>query len=206
MAQRDALGPAPRRKGKLQVVAAVLLVLGRRAQRLVEHLGVAEEVLRDAQAQAEQRRAAEHVVVGHDAQLGPAVDHGEQREVVVGAGGRLGREGAQGEGREDGGLEQGPVGPGFGRAKDFIAGGVDAGLEALEVAFQHELVELGDGFGVLGDLVAGFGVEDGEAGVDVPFLGVDAQHDVHLDVFEAADVAAEFPGVLGVGMPCFAHG
>lgn len=46
MPQRDALGPAPRGKGKLEVVAAVALVLGGRAQRLVEHLGVAEEVLR----------------------------------------------------------------------------------------------------------------------------------------------------------------
>lgn len=147
------------------------------------------------------------MVVGHDAQFGPAVDHGEQREVVVGAGGRFRREGTEGEGCEDGGLEKGAVGPGLGGPEeDLVAGGVDAGLEALEVAFQHELVELGDGFGVLGDLVAGFGVEDGEAGVDVPFLRVDAQHDVHLYVFEPADVAAELPGVLLVGVPCLAHG
>lgn len=147
------------------------------------------------------------MVVGHDAQLGPAVDHGEQREVVVGAGGRFGRGGAQGEGREDGGLEEGAVGPGLGGSEeDFVAGGIDAGFEAIEVAFQHELVELGDGLCVLGDLVTGFGVEDGEAGVDVPFLRVDAQHDVHLHVFEPADVAAELPGVLLVGVPCLAHG
>lgn len=48
MPQRDALGPAPRGKGKLQVITAVALVLGGGAQRLVEHLGVAEEVLRDS--------------------------------------------------------------------------------------------------------------------------------------------------------------
>jgi hypothetical protein len=39
----------------------------------------------------------------------------------------------------------------------------------------------------------------------VPFLGVDAQGEVDLDVLDAADVAGDFPGKLLVRVPGFAH-
>ena len=76
MAQGDTLGPTPRRKRKLQVVRAIRAVLDSYTDRLVEHGLVPEEVLGDAQPDAEEWRRAEHVVVGDDAEVGPAVDHG----------------------------------------------------------------------------------------------------------------------------------
>ena len=63
------------------------------------------------------------------------------------------------------------------------------------VAGEHELEEV-RGAGSEGvDLDLGRGVQDSEAGVDVPFVGVDAKHDVDLDGFDATDVLALFPGI-----------
>ena len=39
----------------------------------------------------------------------------------------------------------------------------------------------------------------------MPLLAVDAEHGVDLDVLDAADVAAELPGELGVCVPGLAH-
>lgn len=209
MAQRHALGPRARRKRKLEVVAAKRLVLDRRRQRLVQQRPVAEQVLRHAQPQPEQRRAAQHVVVRHDAELRPAVHHGQQREVVVGAArGRVVVGGlAERKRVEDRVLDEGPLvlAPRLG-AKDLVARGKHAPAQAGQVADEHELVEVGDAARVLRDLLARLGVEDGEAGVDMPFLAVDAQHEVDFDVFDAADVAAHGPRELPVGVPRLAHG
>ena len=65
----------------------------------------------------------------------------------------------------------------------------------LRTALQHELKELRGALRVLVDLYARAGVEDGEAGVDVPLVGVDAEGEVYFCCFDAADVEAVFPGV-----------
>jgi hypothetical protein len=82
---------------------------------------------------------------------------------------------------------------------------MDAVAQFVAVARKHEFEELGDRLGVLFDLGLSSRIEDGEAGVDVPFVGEDAQRDVHLDVLDAADVARDFPGELLVGCPSGAH-
>lgn len=207
--QRNALRPPPRREREFEIIGAVRVVLHRRPQRVVEQLAAAEEVLRDAEPQPEQWRRANHVVVGHDAQLRPAVHHSQQAEVVVCALRlRLVLLFSEGEALEKIRVQQGAVRP-LGAAvvaKHLFLRGEDASAEGGGVAFEHELVEVRDGAGELGDLLAGLGVEDREAGVDVPLLGVDAQHNVDLDVLYAADVARHFPGELGVCVPGFAHG
>lgn len=39
----------------------------------------------------------------------------------------------------------------------------------------------------------------------MPFVGIDAKHDVDLDCFNASDVLALFPGVCTLGSPGRAH-
>lgn len=56
------------------------------------------------------------------------------------------------------------------------------------------------------DLLFGIGIEDSETGVNVPFLGVDSEGKVDLNVLNSTDVAGYFPGELGVGVPGLAHG
>lgn len=97
-----------------------------------------------------------------------------------------------------------PLGAALG-AEDLFLGGVDAGAELVGAALQHQVEQLGGGLGELGDLLVGFGVEDGEAGVDVPLLGVDAEHQVDLDVFDATDVTGSFPGEMVRCVPGLAH-
>lgn len=205
VAQADTLRPAPRRKRKLQVIAPVRLVLDGREDRRVQHIRVAEEVLGHAQTQAEQGRAAEHVVVGHDVQRRPAVDHGEQGEVVVRAGLGVGGR-AEGEGGEDGGLEERAGVPGCGGPEDLVAGGVDAGPEAFEVALEHEFVEVCYASRILCDLLPRLGVKNCQAGVDMPLLTVDAQHQIDLDILNPTHITGKFPGELSVRMPRLAHG
>lgn len=76
----------------------------------------------------------------------------------------------------------------------------------MEISLEHEFIEISDTAGVLSNLFSCFGVENCQAGVDVPFLAVDAQHDVDFDVFDTADVTTQLPGELAVSVPCFAHG
>lgn len=90
-------------------------------------------------------------------------------------------------------------------AKDGVLGGHDARAELFLVAAEEELEELGDGLGVLLDLLLGVRVEDGKSGVDVPFVCVDTQRDVDLDVLDAAYVPRVLPGELVVGHPGGAH-
>jgi hypothetical protein len=82
---------------------------------------------------------------------------------------------------------------------------VDSGCELFTVPSEHELEELGDGFGVLFDLFLCIGVQDGETGIHVPLVRVDSKGDILLDVFDATDVAACFPRELVVGGPCGTH-
>lgn len=57
----------------------------------------------------------------------------------------------------------------------------------------------------MSDLFLGRGIENSETGVDVPFVRIDAESDVDLDVLDSAYPAIDFPGKLIVGVPCSAH-
>lgn len=70
---------------------------------------------------------------------------------------------------------------------------------------NHELVQLSHGLGVLTDLFFRGWVKDGEAGVDVPFVGVDPERDVHLDVLDASYPSSDLPWKLVVRSPCGSH-
>lgn len=89
--------------------------------------------------------------------------------------------------------------------EDDGAGALDAALELLFVAAQHELEELRHAGRVLLDLLLRARVEDCQPGVDVPLVAVDAQRDVDLDVLDAADVPRRLPGELVVRLPGRAH-
>ncbi len=142
------------------------------------------------------------MVVGIDAELAPAVRHGEEAQMVVFE--ALLRDLAEAEAIEDIVFEQQFL-PDSAPAEDGFSGRQDALPQLVSVAGEHELEELRDGLGVLLDLLLGVWVQDGEAGVDVPFVGVDAQGDVDLDVLDAADVARVFPRELLVRLPRGAH-
>lgn len=78
-------------------------------------------------------------------------------------------------------------------------------LEGLTMPANHELVQVGHRLGVLTDLLFCGWIEDGEAGVDVPFVGVDPECYVHFDVFDASDPASDLPWKLVVRAPCRSH-
>ena len=84
--------------------------------------------------------------------------------------------------------------------------GVDALAELLVVTLKHELVQRRDRVGVLANLLLSLRVKDRETCVHVPFLAVDPQHDVNLDVLHAPHVPRQRPGKLPVSMPRFPHG
>lgn len=78
-------------------------------------------------------------------------------------------------------------------------------LELLPMPPNHEFVQFGNRFGVLADLLLGCRVEDGEPSINVPFVGVDAQGDVHLYVLNTAYPPGKLPWELLVGLPCGSH-
>lgn len=78
-------------------------------------------------------------------------------------------------------------------------------LLALLPATQHQLEQLSDALGELVDLRARVRVEDRKARIDMPFVRVDAEHDVDFDGFDAADVVTVLPGVEAGACPCRAH-
>lgn len=203
MPDLDALGPAPRGERELEVVAPVGLVLDGGDERGLEEPVVAEDVLGDAEAQAEEGRAAEHVVVRVDVERRPAVDHGEDGEVVVGPLGGVRRR-AEGEGAQDGRLEE-LFPPRVAGSKDLLPRREEAVAETGQVALEHELVQVGHAAGVLRDLLPRLRVQDRQTGVDVPLGRVDPDGQVDLDVLDAADVAAHHPGELAVRVPGLAH-
>jgi len=67
--------------------------------------------------------------------------------------------------------------------------------QPLLISPQHQLKQLSRALRELVDLSAGRRMEDSEAGVDVPLVGIDSEHYVYFDGFDAADVVAVFPGV-----------
>lgn len=145
------------------------------------------------------------MVVWHDAALVPAVDHGQQRQVRVGL--ALGARDARQRKLLEQVVAQQQVGAAVvtGAAKDVVAGPLDALSELKALALEHQLEQLGDRGRILADLDLGGRVEDGQAGVHVPLVAVDAQRHVDLDVLDAARPALLLPGELVVGSPGRAH-
>lgn len=82
----------------------------------------------------------------------------------------------------------------------------DALPQLLPMPPEHELIQLRNTSSVLLDLLLGSGVQDGQPGVHVPFVAVDAQRDVDLDVLDPAHVPRYLPRELAVGEPRRAHG
>lgn len=78
-------------------------------------------------------------------------------------------------------------------------------LQLVSFPFDHQLVKLRHGFCILSDLFLGRGIENSETGVDVPFVRIDPESDVDLDVLDSAYPTIDFPGKLIVGVPCSTH-
>lgn len=70
---------------------------------------------------------------------------------------------------------------------------------------DHEFVQLSYGLGVLADLLLGCRVQDSKASVHVPFVGVDAQSDIDLNVLNTTHPSSMLPRELLVGLPCGSH-
>jgi hypothetical protein len=143
------------------------------------------------------------MVVRDDAQLPPAVDHGQKTQVVVAH--LLRRLLAEAELVEQLIVQQQLV-FGLERAEDCSPSSVDTLSQLLPVPAEHELEQLRHALSVLSNLASSAGIEDGKTSVDVPLVAVDAKGEVHLHVLDAANVSWHLPGELLVGCPCGAHG
>jgi len=143
------------------------------------------------------------VVVRLDAQLPPTVHHRQQAQLVILR--RPLRHLAQAELVQHLVLQQQIAVQPLLLLEHGPARRRDPAREAGAIAAQHELEQLGHARGVLADLRAGLGVQDGEAGVDVPLVAVDAQRHVDLDVLDPARVPRHLPRELPVVRPRGAH-
>lgn len=90
-------------------------------------------------------------------------------------------------------------------AKHRFPTGMHTLAQLLPLPRKHQLKQFRDRLGVLLNLLFRIGIEDRQTSVDVPFIRVDAQRDVHFDILDAADVARAVPGELVVGEPGAAH-
>jgi hypothetical protein len=108
------------------------------------------------------------VIVWYDAEFPPAVDHGEEAEVVIWE--LFLGQGAKTELVEEIVAEKEFLFRGAIFTKDGFACGVDSVAELFTMPGKHEFEELGDGLGVLLDLLLCVGVQDGKAGVHMPFV------------------------------------
>lgn len=77
--------------------------------------------------------------------------------------------------------------------------------EPLLIRGEHELEYVRRGLRELFDLTSSGRVQDGETGVDVPFVGEDAEHDVYFDGLDSADVEPVLPRVGLCARPGCAH-
>ena len=78
-------------------------------------------------------------------------------------------------------------------------------LELLPLSSNHQFVQICDRLGVLANLLLRRWVEDGEPGIDVPFVRVDAQGNIDLDILDTAYPPSMLPGELIVGLPGGSH-
>lgn len=146
------------------------------------------------------------MVVWDNAQLPPAIHHGEETEVVVldPLCGLL----AQAEAVQEFVFQQQLVIVGsllVHVAEDSTSRRFDALPQFFLVSAKHELEQLGDRLGILLDLFLCRGVHNGKTGIDVPFVRVDAEHDVDLDILDTADVTGNLPWELVVRGPGASH-
>ena len=144
----------------------------------------------------------DHMIIRHNAQLPPTIDHGQQAQMVVRC--PFLRYFPQRKSIEHLVSQQQFVIP-TRALEDRRSGRLDPLLQRFAVSTEHQLEKLRHGLGILPDLLLGGRVQDGETGVDVPFVRVDSEGDVDLDVFDAADIAVDLPGKLVIGPPCRTH-
>jgi hypothetical protein len=90
-------------------------------------------------------------------------------------------------------------------SKHSFARGVYPVPQLVPLSGEHQLEQLGDRLGILLDLFLRVGVKDGETGVDVPFVCVDAKRYVLFNVLDATDIAGCLPWKLIIRRPSSAH-
>ncbi len=143
------------------------------------------------------------MIIRNNAQFPPTIDHGQQTQVIVGCPFLL-RYFPQRKSIQHLVPQQQFMISTI-SFEDRRSSRLDPFLQRFTMSTEHQLEKLGHGLGVLPDLLLGCRVQDGETGVDVPFVRVDPESDVDLDVFDAADIPVNFPRELVVGLPCCAH-
>lgn len=143
------------------------------------------------------------MIIWDDAQFPPTIDHGQQTQMVVGCPPLL-RYFPQRKSIQHLVPQQQFMIPTF-SLEDCRSSRLDPFLQRFTMSAEHQLEQLGHGLGVLPDLLLGGRVQDGETGVDVPFVRVDPEGDVDLDVFDATDIPVDLPRELVVGLPCCTH-
>ena len=89
--------------------------------------------------------------------------------------------------------------------KDRFSRLFDPFFQVVPMPAQHQLEQFRHRFRVLLDLQLGRRVKDRQAGVDMPFARVDPQHQVGLDVLNAAHVPMMLPRELIVCAPGRPH-
>ena len=142
------------------------------------------------------------MVIGHDTQLPPTIHHRQKAQVVVRR--PLLRYLSQRKPVQDL-VSQQQIATTTTSFEHSPSGGFDPLLQRLTMTPEHQLEQFGDGLRVLADLFLRGWVEDSKTGIDVPFVGVDPESDVYLDVLNAAYVTVDFPGKLVVCVPGGAH-
>ena len=78
-------------------------------------------------------------------------------------------------------------------------------LKLIPVPSNHQFVQVSHRLSILANLLLRRWVEDGEPGIDVPFVRVDAQGDIDLDILDTAHPSSMLPGELIVGLPSGSH-
>ena len=73
------------------------------------------------------------------------------------------------------------------------------------MAAKHQLEELSDRLSILPNLLLRPLIQDCQTCIDVPLVGVNAQHNVAFDVLNTTNIPIHLPGKLVVRMPGRAH-
>lgn len=144
----------------------------------------------------------DHMIIRDNAQSPPTIDHGQQTQMIVGC--PLLRYFPQRKSIQDLVSQQQLLVPTV-TLEDCRSGRLDPFLQRFTMSTEHQLEKLGHRLGVLSDLLLGGRVQDGETGVHVPFVRVNPEGNVDLDVFDAANISVDLPRELVVGPPCRTH-
>lgn len=152
---------------------------------------------------ATHRRGTDHMAVRDGSDLRPAVDNRQETEVAVRRR-LLSRLVGEGEAIEHFIFQKQVLADGV-RFENRCAGGLDSTLKLVPTPFDHQFVQVRHGFRILADLFLCRRIEDGEPGIDVPFIRVDSQRDVYLHVLDAPDPTTNLPGKLVISSPRRSH-